>query len=67
LPAFFFPPLAFFAIVSYPPLQLGSFRGRSRGPRRLPPGTRDRFRRSQAEVWHRPNVWADVDRLIPDV
>ena len=24
MPAFFFPPLAFFAIVCYPPLQLGS-------------------------------------------
>ena len=29
-PAFFFPPLAFFAIVCYPPLHVGLLRERSR-------------------------------------
>ena len=36
LPAFFFPPLAFFAIVFYPPLHLGFPRAHRQW---LPPGT----------------------------
>jgi hypothetical protein len=37
LPAFFFPPLAFFAIVSYPPLHVGVF---ARAPTTSPGGCR---------------------------
>jgi len=39
LPAFFFPPLAFFAMFCYPPLHVGILRERSHAPRWLPPGT----------------------------
>jgi hypothetical protein len=45
LPAFFFPPLAFFAIVFYPPLHVGFLRERSRHHSWLPPGTLTRCRR----------------------
>ena len=47
LPAFFFPPLAFFAIVCYPPLHVGF--GCESAPSSfqwLPPGTLTRCRRS---------------------
>jgi len=39
LPAFFFPPLAFFAIVCYPPLHLGFARALTSSIQWLPPGT----------------------------
>src|SRR5215475_1416509 len=38
-PAFFFPPLAFFAIVCYPPLHVGYRASAHDHQRRLPPGT----------------------------
>ena len=47
LPAFFFPPLAFFAIVCYPPLHLGLLaRTLADSYLWLPPGTLTRDRRS---------------------
>jgi hypothetical protein len=43
LPAFFFPPLAFFAIVSYPPLHVGfACASAPTSIQWLPPGTRTR-------------------------
>src|SRR5262245_23324222 len=47
LPAFFFPPLAFFAIVRYPPLHVGlTGEGALVIVQWLPPGTLTRCRRS---------------------
>src|SRR5881409_552625 len=46
LPAFFFPPLAFFAIVCYPPLHVGLLARALTSPLQwLPPGTLTRRRR----------------------
>jgi hypothetical protein len=47
LPAFFFPPLAFFAIVLYPPLHLGLSCANADAPNIwwLPPGTLTRRQR----------------------
>ena len=53
LPAFFFPPLAFFAMFCYPPLHVGILRERSHAPRWLPPGTLTKNRRSSRR-WRLP-------------
>jgi hypothetical protein len=50
LPAFFFPPLAFFAIVFYPPLHLGFTRCIVKW---LPPGTLTRLQPRFLHLGHK--------------
>src|SRR5262245_16107715 len=71
LPAFFFPPLAFFAIVCYPPLHVGclceSAASIARGCRlaRSPtPALSHWLKLSQVELHKR---WPELAALIPDV
>ncbi|PYR23904.1 MAG: hypothetical protein DMF98_17240, partial [Acidobacteria bacterium] len=54
LPAFFFPPLAFFAIVSYPPLHVGVF---ARVPTTSPGGCR--LARAPEIAAPRIGLWRD--------
>jgi hypothetical protein len=64
LPAFFFPPLAFFAIVFYPPLHVGFTRRIVRGcrlARSLDRNTRD----LHPGIGHKE--WLQQAILIPDV